>query len=105
MDYKKLCMDIFGTDEPEKLIEIAEKARKYEMECEQGRIVNERNAGRKPKIDRNVAIEIQTKYENGKSVVELAREYSISRPTVYKYLSAIDHIKKRKHIDDTTDLL
>ena len=94
MDYKKLCMDIFGTDEPEKLIEIAEKARKYEMECEQGRIVNERNAGRKPKIDRNVAIEIQTKYENGKSVVELAKEYDVSRPTVYKYLNSLEKYKK-----------
>ena len=88
VDYQKICKMIFGTDEVEKLYEIAEKARKYEIECEM-KSVNARNAGRKPKINCDIVVEIQEKYGKGKSVVELAREYNVSRPTVYKYLNVI----------------
>lgn len=105
MDYQQICKKIFGTDDIEKLYEIAEKAHKYELECEMTKTMNERNAGRKPKIDCDIVVEIQEKYGEGKSVIELAKEYNVSRPTIYKYLNVIGRKEAKIHVDDTTNLL
>lgn len=46
MDYEKLCIDIFGTSDPERLVRIAESAEKYDFVCREKILVNSRGAGR-----------------------------------------------------------
>lgn len=96
MDYRKLCVDIFGTDSPEKLKEFAKKAASYEQLYEKGDIINSRNAGRKPKIGSEDAEKMREMYASGESVGQIAQYFHVTRPTVYKYIN----IRKRWEEDN-----
>lgn len=70
-DYRKLCIDLFGTDNETELKNIA------------GRL----KGGRKNKLtetDVKNAIEMQ---KNGKTTAEIAQTFNVSRQTISKYLN------------------
>ena len=70
-DYRKLCIDLFGTDNETELKDIA------------GRL----KGGRKNKLtetDVKNAIEMQ---KNGKTTAEIAQTFNVSRQTISKYLN------------------
>ena len=70
-DYRKLCIDLFGTDNESELKDIA------------GRL----KGGRKNKLtetDVKNAIEMQ---KNGKTTAEIAQTFNVSRQTISKYLN------------------
>lgn len=87
MNYRELCVDIFGTDQPECLVGIAEKAKKYDLLCGSGQVQNPRNAGRKPKLREKEIETIKTLHLQGIPIEEIARRFRVTRPTVYKYMN------------------
>ena len=50
---------------------------------------NERNAGRKRKLDTDTIARIIDKHNKGHSVSELAREYGVSRQTMSFYINDV----------------
>lgn len=87
MDYEKLCIDIFGTSDPERLVRIAESAEKYDLVCREKISVNSRGAGRKPKVTDTEAKEMQELYSQGMSAEQIAEIHHVTRQTVYKYIN------------------
>ena len=77
MDYRKLCVELFGTDDEAALRKIAAE---YEKK-------NTRNAGRKRKASDEDIRKMRTKRNAGASMQELARKFRISRQTVERYLN------------------
>ena len=70
-DYRKLCIDLFGTDNETELKDIADRLK----------------GGRKNKLtetDVKNAIEMQ---KNGKTTAEIAQTFNVSRQTISKYLN------------------
>ena len=70
-DYRKLCIEIFGTDDETELREIADRQR----------------SGRKKalsKKDTEAIIEMQ---QQGKTTKEIAEHFGVSRQTISKYLN------------------
>lgn len=96
MDYRKFCIDIFGTDDCEQLRQIAKRAEAYSILFEKEEIVNKRHAGRKPKIKEEDVRAMRDMYESGAGVGQIAQYFHVSRPTVYKYIGA----KKRWEEDN-----
>lgn len=88
MDYQKLCMEIFGTDEKEKLKIIAAKAERYDLEHAGKTMINRRGAGRKPKIKEEDAKAMKKQYAKGVSIEQIAKDFHVTRPTVYKYIDS-----------------
>lgn len=88
MDYQRLCKEIFGTDDEKKLKEIAGKAEKYDRIYASELPVNRRGAGRKPKIKEADAKAMQEQYAEGTSIEQIAKDFHVTRPTVYKYINA-----------------
>lgn len=88
MDYRKLCLEIFGTDDEKKLKEIAGKAEKYDLGHTGETIINRRGAGRKPKIKGEDAKAMQEQYAEGVSIGQIAKDFHVTRPTVYKYINS-----------------
>lgn len=91
MEHKKpgLCQiyrDIFGTDNPEELREIAKRAMAYEKMMSEGKPVNTREAGRKERFSEQEAAEMIERYHQGETISALAKRFSTSRQTIYKYL-------------------
>lgn len=56
---------------------------------------NERNAGRKPSINKEQLAEIKKRRNNGESVTKLAAEYGVSRQTLSSYLNTPDDTMDR----------
>lgn len=77
MDYRKLCVELFGTDDEAALRRIAAEYRKK----------NTRNAGRKRKIADDDIHKMRTMRNAGTSMQELARTFGLSRQTVERYLN------------------
>ena len=77
MDYRKLCVGLFGTDDEAALRKIAAE---YEKK-------NTRNAGRKRKASDEDIRKMRTMRNAGASMQELARKFRISRQTVERYLN------------------
>ena len=46
-----------------------------------------RKGGRKPVLSKQQAQQIKTLYDNGTTVVEIAKSYGVSRKTIYVYLN------------------
>ena len=76
-DYRKLCMELFGTDDKEKLRHIAETFRKK----------NARNAGRKKRFTEADVKRMEQLRDHGESLQKIADEFGTSRQVVGKYLS------------------
>lgn len=74
-DYRKLCIDLFGTDNIGELKKIAAKLR------------NNRNAGRKPKFTEQEVRDIKKMLARGITVNEIAEKYNTSRQIIHKYVS------------------
>jgi len=79
MDYKKLCIELFGTDDEIKLREIAEK------------INNPRGAGRKRKLSDEQLADIREALAGGESISALAKQYHTSAQVIGKYLETPIH--------------
>ena len=77
MDYRKLCVELLGTDDEAALRKIAAE---YEKK-------NTRNAGRKRKASDEEIRKMRTMRNAGASMQELARKFGISRQTVERYLN------------------
>lgn len=77
VDYRKLCMDLFGTDDVNELTKIARTFREK----------NPRNAGRKKKFTPEDVKMIRRLIENGMTVNEVADRFQTSRQVIGKYLN------------------
>lgn len=78
IDYRQLCLELFGTDDAAELEAIAKEHRK-----------NARNAGRKRKFTSSQMQELYRLAETGVSAAELAKKYGTSRQVISKYLNAV----------------
>ncbi len=74
-DYKKVCFELFGTDDVEELKKIANK------------LNNNRNAGRKRKFTKNEVYDIEKMLSCGITINEIAKKYNTSRQIVHKYIN------------------
>ena len=74
-DYRKLCVELFGTDDVEKLRKIAKK------------INYNRNAGRKQKFTEKQIKEIEKMLERGMTMSEVAERFGTSRQIIDKYVN------------------
>ena len=72
-DYRKLCVELFGTDDVNKLRALAAK--------------NSRNAGRKKKYSEGDVARMRKLRADGVSVNEIAERFGTSRQIVSKYLN------------------
>ena len=73
-DYRKLCLEIFGTDDVNEIRKIAIKQ-------------NARNAGRKKKFSDEDVADMRNLRARGVSVNDIAEKYNTSRQIVDKYLN------------------
>ena len=76
-DYRKLCKELFGTDDEEQLRHIAEAVRKK----------NARNAGRKKKFTEEDVKRMAQMRDHGVGLQKIADEFGTSRQVVGRYLS------------------
>ena len=76
-DYKKLCLELFGTDDPQALAKIAGV---YHAK-------NQRNAGRKKKFSREDVQRMRQLRNSGVPVQKIADQYGTSRQVIGKYLN------------------
>lgn len=82
LDYRKLCVDLFGTDNAEELKKIAATLNER----------NPRNAGRKRKLSNDDVNQIRILKDNGVTINEIAKRYNTSRQIISKYLNSDDKI-------------
>ncbi len=75
IDYRALCVDLFGTDDVKELKKIAEK------------VNDNRNAGRKKKLSKKQIEEIENLLEKGVTMTEVAKIYGTSRQIIDKYVN------------------
>ena len=83
IDYRKLCIELFGTDDVEELREIAEK----------------KQAGRKKVITEKDKANMIKLLSEGKTTAEVAALYNVSRQTVSKYINTFPDDNYRLRID------
>ena len=77
-DYRKLCLDLFGTDDKERLQKIAEDLNRR----------NPRNAGRKERFSASDIREMETLRNGGMSLAQIAERYGTSRQLIGRKLMA-----------------
>ena len=77
MDYRKLCLELFGTDDVDELTKIAQVHREK----------NPRKAGRKKKFTAEDVQRIRSLLENGMTMQEVAKRFNTSRQVIGKYLN------------------
>lgn len=82
LDYRKLCIDLFGTDNAEELKKIAATLKEK----------NPRNAGRKRKLSDDDVNRIRKLKANGVTINEIAKQYKTSRQIISKYLNDNERI-------------
>lgn len=78
VDYRKLCIEIFGTDNESEIRRIAASATKP-------------NVGRKNKFTEDDVSDLRNLYSNGMTIEMIARKYKTSRQIVSKYLTEPIH--------------
>ena len=76
-DYRKLCVELFGTDDVAQLREIAEKTNQK----------NPRNAGRKKRSSAAEIADMERLRSDGVTVNEIAQRFHTSRQVIGRYLS------------------
>lgn len=74
-DYRKLCVELFGTDNVDELKKIAKKLK------------DNRNAGRKHKFTDKQIKEIEKLLEGGMTMNEVAERFGTSRQIIDKYVN------------------
>lgn len=90
---KDLCIDIFGTNNPQELKKIAEKAKKYDLMFQNKPSTNLRNAGRKPQFSEEDIKVMREMKENGTGICQIADQFKTTRQTIYKYLNLYQKVK------------
>ena len=78
IDYRAICLELFGTDDVEQLKMIAKQIRQK----------NTRNAGRKRKFNEAETEEMKRLQRAGMTVNDIARRFGTSRQIIGKYLNA-----------------
>ena len=78
IDYRAICLELFGTDDVEELKMIAKQIRQK----------NTRNAGRKRKFNEAETGEMQRLQRSGMTVNDIAKRFGTSRQIIGKYLNA-----------------
>ena len=76
-DYRKLCLELFGTDDKAKLQKIAEDVKRR----------NPRNAGRKKRFDTADIREMEKMRDEGVPLAQIAQRYGTSRQLVGRLLT------------------
>lgn len=76
-DYRKLCVNLFGTDDVEELTRLAQSIKTK----------NPRKAGRKKKFALEEIEQIRNLVENGMTINEVAKRFGTSRQVVSRYLN------------------
>lgn len=76
-DYRKLCLDFFGTDDVTELKRIADAINQK----------NPRNAGRKKLFTQEEIDAIRKQVEEGTTINEIAKKYGTSRQIISKYVN------------------
>lgn len=76
-DYRKLCVNLFGTDDINELEKIAKGINNK----------NSRNAGRKKKFTQDDVQEMKRLIADGMTVNEVAKRFYTSRQVVWKYIN------------------
>ena len=79
-DYRKLCVELFGTDNVAELRNIAQRVNRK----------NSRNAGRKKKFTAEEISEIRGLLDDGMTINEIAARYGTSRQIISKYIHATE---------------
>ncbi len=77
VDYRKLCLKLFDTDDVEELKKISENLKRK----------NSRNAGRKAKFTNDEIAKIKSELSNGATVNMLAKRYNTSRQIITKNIN------------------
>lgn len=77
VDYRKLCVELFGTDDVDQLKEIARLLQEK----------NPRRAGRKKKFTPEDVQKIRDMIEDGMTVNEVAKQFQISRQVIGRYIN------------------
>lgn len=95
---RKFCREVFGTDHPEDLKVIAEKAKKYDALFHREYPLNRRNAGRKALFTESDKADINKMYQRGIPVQHIARRFETSRQTIYKYIEHAKSMQERPYI-------
>lgn len=91
-DYRKLCLELFGTDDEKQLAEIA------------GRLLqkNPRNAGRKKKFTPEQVREMRDLRRQGFTVKEIAEKFGTSRQMIGRYLNSYYPLGVSKDQEETS---
>ena len=76
-DYRQLCIELFGTDDEQKLRKIVQLVKQN----------NPRNAGRKKKYSEKEVAEMRRLRAEGNSVQEIASRFETSRQVIGRYLT------------------
>lgn len=77
-DYRNLCIKLFGTDDVEKLKQIAKTVQEK----------NARNAGRKKKFTTDDVLKMRAMLDEGNTINEVANYFETSRQMISKYIHA-----------------
>lgn len=81
VNYRNLCIELFGTDDEKQLRKLAQKLRKLAQ-----KLHNNRNAGRKKMLNDKDVADIRALLGDGVTVTEIARRYNTTRPTIYNLI-------------------
>lgn len=76
-DYRKLCIELFGTDDVHELKKVAKSIQ----------VKNARNAGRKKKFTQDDVQKMKAMIEGGMTVNQVAEQFRTSRQVLGKYLT------------------
>ena len=95
---RELLMQIFGTDNKDKLKKIAENAKKYDQLFLNAQPVNIRGAGRKSIFTDKDISKITHMHENGRSIQEIAVHFNTTRQTISKYIASSKRTRKNHFI-------
>ena len=85
-DYQKQIKEIFGTADLDELRELAKMLKINNP--------NPRNAGRKAQLTPDQTVEALELHRKGIGNTEIAKQFGVSRQTIYKYIYNAEHFSK-----------
>ena len=90
-DYQKQIKEIFGTSDLDELRELAKMLKINHP--------NPRNAGRKAQLTPDQIVEVLELHRKGIGNTEIAKQFGVSRQTIYKYIYNAEHFSTVIDID------
>ena len=85
-DYQQQIKEIFGTSDLDELRELAKMLKINNP--------NPRNAGRKAQLTPDQTVEVLELHRKGIGNTEIAKQFGVSRQTIYKYIYNAEHFSK-----------